>query len=203
MPAIVQKSASATTGIVCLGQSYNLNDDGLITVRARFLLRSVADLSYFAQDAFWPPGSSPRGLPLNQGGPYLLNRDFEYLNGLITVSATYVTAANPVRVVYGQSRATRAYSGAVGIVGANGVAQYINAKFDYVTTVASARYAIIDGQKFTPKLAGLAKINDIIGFDDQFLSSIATKEISSKEISTTGRVSQITDTLEIVFFNPF
>lgn len=200
MPAIVKKSTNATNNIVCLSQTCSMADDGFITVRARFLLRSVADLNYFVFDSTWPSGSSPRGLPSNQGGPYLVSRDFEYGNGLIFCNAVYATAANPVRVVYGAAKANRAFAGSV-IVMEAGVGTPYNLKFDYFSTIASARYCLIDEQTFSPELQDIAQINEIVGASSAFTDSILKKPILSSETITTGRIKQKTDTLEIVFYS--
>lgn len=199
MPAVVQKSTNATNNIVCLSQACSMADDGFITVRARFLLRSVTDLNYFVFDSTWPSGSSPRGLPNHQGGPYLVSRDFEYVNGLIFVNAVYATAANPVRVVYGTSKATRAFSGQI-LISENGVGEPYNARFDYTSTVAYARYTVINDAAFTPKLSTIAKINSVTGISATLLLKILKKNISSSEKVKTGRVTQVTDTLEVIFY---
>lgn len=200
MPAIVQKSTNATNNIVCLSQACSMADDGFITVRARFLLRSVADLNYFVFDSTWPSGSSPRGLPNHQGGPYLVSRDFEYGNGLIFCNAVYATAANPVRVVYGTSKASRAFSGRI-FIEQNGVAEPYNAKFDYTSTIGSARYTVIDDAVFDPNLTAFAKINSVTGISSTLLAKILKKNIAASEKTKTGRVTQVTDTLEVVFYS--
>lgn len=201
MPAIVRKSTSATNGIVCLSQACNVSDDGLITVRARFLLRTAADADQFQFDLQWPSGSAPRGLPRNQGGPYLVNRDFEYANGLVFVNATYVTATNPVRVVYSQQRATRGFSGLVAVVTPNNNAiQAVNARFEYTSTVAVARYTLMDNQTFSPDMSA-AKINSITGVSSSILALILKKNIDSEEQTKLGRVSQVSKTREVVFYS--
>ena len=200
MPAVILKSTSATNGIVCLSQACRVGDDGLVAVNARFLLRSTADLSQFAFDSLWPSGSSPRGLPGNQGGPYLANRDFEYSNGLIFCNAVYVTATNPVRVVYGENKATRAFSGTTVIIDDDGVATPVSGSFDYITTVASARYSIVGSNSFAPNLAGRAKIVALIGQLPPGVEFL-TKSIESTDTSELGLVKTITKTLEIVYYS--
>lgn len=201
MPAIVRKSTSATNGVACLSQTTNVSDDGLITVRARFLLRNSADAGLFELDSMWPSGSTPRGLPRNQGGPYLASRDFEYATGLTFVTATYVTAANPVRVVYSQQRSTRAFAGVLFVNDPDpsvGVVPVV-AKFDYIGTVASARYALMDRQTFKPDLKA-ARINDVIGVASSIERLILKKNIDSEDRVTLGRVHQVTSTREVVFY---
>ena len=200
MPAVVQKSTNATNNIVCLNQSTSVGEDGFITVRARFLLRSTADLQSFTLDYEWPSGSTPRGLPNHQGGPYLVSRDFEYSNGLIFVSAVYATAANPVRVVYSTNRATRAFSGLIAIV-EGGTATTVSAKFDYTSQVASAKYAIVDDAAFTPRLEGVAKIVSITGVASSLLAKIAKKNIYAEDRTKTGRITQVSRSLEVVFYS--
>ena len=202
MPAVICKSASATNGIVCISQTSNVSDDGLISVRARFLLRTEADASLFELDLPWPSGSAPRGLPRNQGGPYLVNRDFEYANGLVFVNATYVTATNPVRVVYSEQKATRAFSGLIVVRDPNNPQQttVVNVKMDYTSTVASARYTLMLGQTFRPDLSA-AKINTITGASQQLVSLILKKNIDSEDRSILGRVVQVTKSREVVFYS--
>lgn len=199
MPAIVQKSTTATNNIVCVSQSCSVADDGLITVRARFLLRTASDTSFFELDSQWPSGSSPRGLPRNQGGPYLVSRDFEYAAGLVFVNATYVTAANPVRVVYSSNRATRAFSGLIAIV-EDGEATTVSAKFDYTTQVATARYTLLDTAVFTADLTNMAKIVSITGVASSLLAKIAKKNIVSEDRTKVGKVTQVSRSLEVVFY---
>lgn len=199
MPAVVQKSATATNNIVCVSQACNVADDGLVTVRARFLLRSASDANFFELDARWPSGSSPRGLPRNQGGPYLVSRDFEYSSGLVFVNATYVTAMNPVRVVYSKNRSTRAFSGLIAIV-ENGVATTVTAKFDYTTEVASALYNLVDDAVFSADLTNMARIVSITGVSSTLLSKIAKKNIVSEDRLQIGKVTQVTKSVEVVFY---
>jgi hypothetical protein len=199
MPAIVRKSAAATNGIVCLGQSCSTSNEGLVTVQGRFLLRTENDKSLFVPDSRWPDGSSPRGLPRNQGGPYLFSVAYEYANGLIFANAAYVTATNPVRVVYSQSRASRAFAGVVIIVDDESVPVTVSAKFDYTSTVASATYTLLDRQTFNPDLSA-AKINSITGGAQEILGKILKKNIDSEERTTIGRVTQVTASREVVFY---
>lgn len=200
MPAIVQKSTNATNNIVCLSQACSMADDGFITVRARFLLRSVADLNYFVFDSTWPSGSSPRGLPNHQGGPYLVSRDFEYGNGLIFCNEVYATAANPVRVVYTKSKSVRSFAGLVYVMGGN-IGTPRNVKFDYYATTAAARYSLIGGSSYSANLTSIAKINSIVGVSDSIASRILKKAVTSFETSESGRVKQVTETCEIVFYS--
>jgi len=198
MPSVVHKSAIATNQVVCLTQSCDVSEDGLITINARFLLRSAADSTLFEFDMEWPGGSSPRGLPRNQGGPYLLNRSFEYANGFVYVTATYVTATNPVRVVLSQNRASRSFTGTIALI-ANNQAIEAQAKFDYTSTVASARYTLLDRQTFTPDLTA-AKINSITGVSSEVLALIAKKTIDSEDREILGRVTRVTASREVVFY---
>lgn len=199
MSAIVHK---ANTDTVCLSQATSVAEDGLVTVRARFMLPNAGSVSAFALDSTWPGGSSPRGLPANQGGPYLVSRDFQYTNGLVFVDATYVTATNPVRVVYSEQRSTRAFTGIIFVRDPNNAQATIatNAKFDYVGTVASARYTILDRGNFSPDLSA-ARINYVIGVSQGITDLILQKTIDSENREIIGRVHRVTKQREIVFYS--
>lgn len=196
MASIIQRSTKAAGSIVCTGQSCSVSEDGLITINARFLLPSTEYLKNFQYDVGWPSGSSPRNLPSNQGGPYLSAYSPEYTNGLIFVNATYVTATNPVRVVYTKQRATRAFTGTP--ISTTGLVDTQSISFDYISTVTTARFAIIDDQRYTPDLSS-AKIDYVIGVPSTWDDNIATRNIDTKDTEQIGRVSRVSLSREVIF----
>ena len=145
MAATIVRSAQKT-GLVLLESSSSVATDGMVTVNAEFLAPSSQSTSGFELDASWPASVAlPAGLPSLQGGPFLLTRSINRKNGLVYISATYVSAVNPPRIIVTNETATKTFNGQAedpdGNVG--------TLSFDYVTFSATHSIMTLKGSIYT------------------------------------------------------
>ena len=158
MAATIVRSAQKT-GLVLLESSSSVATDGMVTVNAEFLAPSSQSTSGFELDASWPASVVlPAGLPSLQGGPFLLTRSINRKNGLIYISATYVSAVNPPRILVTKTTATKTFNGQAEDVSGN----VGTLAFDYVTFSETQSCALLTTSRFT--LSPIAQIGRRFNF---------------------------------------
>jgi hypothetical protein len=59
----------------------------------------------------------------------------------------------------------------------------------------------VDDAAFTPQLEGVAKIVSITGVSSSLLAKIAKKNIYAEDRTKTGRITQVSRSLEVVFYS--
>ena len=194
MAATIVRSAQKT-GLVLLESSSSVATDGMVTVNAEFLAPSSQSTSGFELDASWPASVVlPAGLPSLQGGPFLLTRSINRKNGLIYISATYVSAVNPPRILVTKTTATKTFNGQFedesGNVG--------TLAFDYDALSESQSCALLTTSRFT--LSPIAQIGRRFNYQKSGFWQLVdtfTKRTKSVSENIVGMVRQLQVSSEI------
>ena len=190
----------AKLGLTLLSSNVTMADDGFIRVTATFLAPATGlGVATFAEDARWPLGTPPANLPLNQGGPYLTERTFQKENGLTTISAVYVTAANPPRVARSESTSKATFSGYKDSETGSG-----SLSFDYYTTSVTLSYALIYPTVFSviPSASISTRAFNIRGEGNLFLVPLAKLQTFSSQRERVGKVARISITADMLYEQP-
>lgn len=136
-------------GLVLLGSDVSVAQDGFVTVTARWLAPSAGvsgDL--LALDSGWPGDVPlPVGMPINQGGPYLVSRKINKANGLTTIDTVHVTAIAPVRLSVSVTSSRAAFSGYAESTNNNDEPISQSLSFDYDQISRTYSYATINAKE--------------------------------------------------------
>jgi hypothetical protein len=194
MAATIVRSAQKT-GLVLLESSSSVATDGMVTVNAEFLAPSTQSTSGFELDASWPASVVlPAGLPSLQGGPFLLTRSINRKNGLVYISATYVSAVNPPRILVSKTTATKTFNGQAedrdGNVG--------TLAFDYETFSEAQSCALLTTSRFT--LVPIARVGRRFNYQKSGFWGLVdtfTKRTQSVSENIVGMVRQLQVSSEI------
>jgi hypothetical protein len=182
-------------GLVLLESSSSVAEDGMVTVSAEFLAPSTQSTSGFELDASWPGGVAlPVGLPTLQGGPYLLTRSINKKNGLVYISATYVSAVNPPRLLTTNTTNNKTFNGQA----EDGDGDVGTLAFDYVTNSVSYSYAVLEGVAFgvTPVATVGRKFNYQKSGNSDLVKTFVKQNPSATE-NIVGKVRRIQVSAEI------
>lgn len=195
MPANVIRASSAQ-GLTLLESSVAVANDGFVTITARFLApASGYNPATFALDEPWPVAALPTGVPNLQGGPYLLSHEVKRENLLTIVSATYVSAINPVRVSVEEATEQRAFSGFLFTSGTFTGTRQQSLSFDYFTTAQTINYAVIAPNVVEIKPVGaIGERFNVKNEGVQGLVQIKETEFITTSRSTVGKVSRVSAT---------
>lgn len=199
MPSTVIR-ASSKAGLVLLESRATVANDGMVTIDASFLAPSVGLApDNFQLDSAWPSQFLlPPATPTLQGGPYLLTKSVSKKSGLTVVQAQFVSATNPVRVVFSESTEKLTFYGyaeqsgtsALGSASASG-----SLSFDYYTRAQTATYSVIAPNVYNATPAGA--IGRRFNQREEGASSLVTTqevETLTSSSETIGRVTRITVT---------
>lgn len=151
MASTVVRSASKK-GLVLLSSQVKTASDGFVTINAEFLAPESGIKQEFDLDAKWPMPTLPTSTPNLQGGPYLLDKTIQKLNGLTIIQATFVSAVAPIRISESKNTEFCTFSGyAESSAGVSGTLS-----FDYYTTAVTYEFALI-----YPSSAEIAPVGEL------------------------------------------
>jgi hypothetical protein len=129
-----------------------------------------------------------------QGGPFLLTRSINRKNGLVYISATYVSAVNPPRILVSKTTATKTFNGQAedrdGNVG--------TLAFDYETFSEAQSCALLTTSRFT--LVPIARVGRRFNYQKSGFWGLVdtfTKRTQSVSENIVGMVRQLQVSSEI------